>query len=85
LILFEFRGRTIFDGDAPGRQNLVGRFESDHESYRRLNDLVSIAEAADDETAAAALLALGSQGYLRSTTMRGFTADEMRSVIAKAG
>ena len=44
LILFEFRGRTIFEGDAPGRQNLVGWFESDHESYRWLNDLVCIAE-----------------------------------------
>jgi hypothetical protein len=32
-ILFEFRGRTIFEGDEPGRQNLVGWFESDHESY----------------------------------------------------
>ena len=44
LILFEFRGRTIFEGDEPGRQNLVGWFESDHESYRWLNDLVCIAE-----------------------------------------
>ena len=43
-ILFEFRGRTIFEGDEPGRQNLVGWFESDHESYRWLNDLVCIAE-----------------------------------------
>jgi hypothetical protein len=44
LILFEFRGRTIFEGDEPGRQNLVGWFESNHESYRWLNDLVCIAE-----------------------------------------
>jgi len=36
-ILFELRGRTIFEGDE-GRQNLVGWFESDHESYRWLND-----------------------------------------------
>jgi hypothetical protein len=43
-ILFEFRGRTIVEGDEPGRQNLVGWFESDHESYRWLNDLVCIAE-----------------------------------------
>ena len=26
------RGRTIFEGDEPGRQNFVGWFESDHES-----------------------------------------------------
>ena len=43
-ILFEFRGRTIFEGDEPGRQNLVGWFESDHKSYRWLNDVVCIAE-----------------------------------------
>jgi hypothetical protein len=43
-ILFELRGRTIFEGDAPGRQNLVGWFESDHTSYRWLNDVVCIAE-----------------------------------------
>ena len=43
LILFELRGRTIFEGDE-GRQNLVGWFESDHASYRWLNDLVCIAE-----------------------------------------
>jgi hypothetical protein len=39
----ELRGRTIFEGDE-GRQNLVGWFESDHDSYRWLNDLVWIAE-----------------------------------------
>jgi hypothetical protein len=43
-ILFEFRGRTIFEGDEPGRQNLVGWFESDYETYRWLNDLVCVAE-----------------------------------------
>jgi hypothetical protein len=43
-ILFELRGRTIFEGDDPGRQNLVGWLESDHESYGWLNDVVCIAE-----------------------------------------
>jgi len=42
-ILAELRGRTIFKGDE-GRQNVVGWFESDHGSYRWLNDLVCIAE-----------------------------------------
>ena len=45
-ILFELRGRTIFEADEPGRQNLVGWFESDHESYRWLNDVVCIGEGA---------------------------------------
>ena len=43
-ILLELRGRTIFEGDEPGRQSLVGWLESDHESYRWLNDVVCIAE-----------------------------------------
>ena len=48
-------------------------------------DLVCVIDAPDPETLTAALLTLGAQGNLRSTTLRGFTADEMRSVIAKAG
>jgi uncharacterized protein with GYD domain len=48
-------------------------------------DIVTIVEAADDETAAAGLLRLGSQGNLRTCSMRAFTADETRAVIAKAG
>ncbi|MDQ3865694.1 MAG: GYD domain-containing protein [Actinomycetota bacterium] len=47
-------------------------------------DIVTIAEAADDETASAGLLRLASQGNLRTTTMRAFTADEMRSVVEKS-
>jgi hypothetical protein len=50
--IFEFRGRTIFEGDEPGWQNLVGWFESDDESYRWLNDLVCIAEGGISATAA---------------------------------
>ena len=47
-------------------------------------DLVTIIEAADDETAVAGLVRLASQGNLRTTTMRAFTADETRSVIEKS-
>ena len=47
-------------------------------------DLVTVVEAADDETASAGLIRLGTQGNLRTTTMRAFTADEMRSVIEKS-
>lgn len=49
------------------------------------HDLVAIVEAPDDETAAAALLSIAAQGNLRSTTLRAFSADEMRAVIAKTG
>jgi hypothetical protein len=43
-ILFELRGRTVFEGEEPGRQSLVGWLESDHDAYRWLNDVVCIAE-----------------------------------------
>lgn len=47
-------------------------------------DLVATFEAPDEETLAAGLLALAAQGNLRTTTLRAFTAAEMRGVIAKA-
>lgn len=47
-------------------------------------DIVTICDAADDETASAALLRLASQGNLRTTTMRAFSAEEMRSVVEKS-
>jgi uncharacterized protein with GYD domain len=49
------------------------------------HDIVSIADAPDTETLAAALLRLASQGNVRTTTLRALSADEMRGVIAKAG
>ena len=49
------------------------------------HDLVSVVEAPDDETLAAGLLAVASQGSIRTTTLRAFSADEMRGVISKAG
>jgi uncharacterized protein with GYD domain len=48
-------------------------------------DLVSVMEFPDDEDAAAAALRVGSLGSVRSTTTRAFSADEMGSIIAKAG
>jgi uncharacterized protein with GYD domain len=49
------------------------------------HDIVGILEAPDDESAAAALLAVAGQGSIRSQTMRAFSAEEMRGVIGKAG
>ena len=49
------------------------------------HDIVSIVDAPDGETLAAALLMLASQGNVRTTTLRALSADEMRGVIAKAG
>jgi uncharacterized protein with GYD domain len=47
-------------------------------------DLAAILEAADDETVAAGMLRLVAQGTLQAQTLRAFTADEARVVIAKS-
>jgi uncharacterized protein with GYD domain len=49
------------------------------------HDMVSIVEAPDDETLAAVLLRTATLGNIRTTTMRAFRAEEMRSVIGIAG
>jgi uncharacterized protein with GYD domain len=46
------------------------------------HDAVLISEAPDDETAARLALTLGMMGYVRSETMRAFTEDEYRDIIA---
>ena len=48
------------------------------------HDIVGVIEAPDDETATAALLVLGSQGNVRTKTMRAFSAKELRALIQKA-
>lgn len=48
-------------------------------------DLVATVEADDEEGATAALLALGSQGNLRTTTMRAYNAEEMGRITSKLG
>jgi uncharacterized protein with GYD domain len=48
-------------------------------------DIVTVSDFPDGETATAFLLALGSQGNIRTTTMRGFTADEMTGILGKLG
>jgi uncharacterized protein with GYD domain len=49
------------------------------------HDIVGVVEAPDDETLAAGLLAVAGQGNIRTTTLRAFSADEMRGVVSKAG
>lgn len=44
-IVFELRGRTVFNDDrSRGGQTFVGSFESDDERYAWLNDVMCIAE-----------------------------------------
>ena len=47
------------------------------------HDIVAVVDAPDDETLGAGLLAVAGQGNLRTTTLRAFSAEEMRGVIAK--
>ena len=46
-------------------------------------DLVSIIDAPDDRTAMSLLLAAGSQGNVRTQTLRAFSADEIEGVLTK--
>jgi len=45
-------------------------------------DAVVISEGPDDETAAKLALAIGSAGAIRTETLRAFTEDEYRKIIA---
>ena len=41
-------------------------------------------EAADDETATAALLSLSSHGFVRTQTLRAFDSEQMTEIISRA-
>ncbi len=45
-------------------------------------DMVVVAEAPDNATVAKALIALGAQGNISSTTMAALTEDEFKALIA---
>ena len=49
------------------------------------HDIVATVEAPDDEMLAAALLSVAGQGNIRTTTLRAFSREEMRTVIGKVG
>ena len=48
-------------------------------------DAVATFEAPDDETAAGAMLALGMQGNVRTTTMRAFPLAEAEKILGSLG
>jgi uncharacterized protein with GYD domain len=48
------------------------------------HDLVAIVQAPDDETAAAAMLAISSPGGIRTNVLRAFDENEIEAVLAKA-
>jgi uncharacterized protein with GYD domain len=45
-------------------------------------DAIAITEAPDDQTAAKVALSLGSKGAIRTATLRAFTENEYRDIIA---
>ena len=45
-------------------------------------DIVVISEAPNDEAAATTMLAIGAAGNVRTETLRAFTEDEYRNIIA---
>lgn len=45
-------------------------------------DAFAIAEVPDDETVAKLALAIGAMGTVRTETLRGFTEDEYRKIVA---
>jgi uncharacterized protein with GYD domain len=89
LINWTEKGATTFKetiGRAEAGQELAKAFGGSlKEVYWTLGpyDIVAVSEAPDDETATAFALALGSQGNVRTLTMRAFDADEMLGIIAK--
>ena len=48
-------------------------------------DMVCVADFPDEETGVAALLRVGSLGFIRSKTLRAFGAQEMAGIVARAG
>jgi uncharacterized protein with GYD domain len=48
-------------------------------------DIVSIAQAADEESISAFLLELASAGNLKTTTLRAYDRDEMSGVLERLG
>lgn len=46
-------------------------------------DVVTICEAPDDEAATALSLSVSARGYVKTQTMRAFSAPEMKSILGK--
>jgi len=73
-----------------------GRIDAARKAYRALGaelkafylvmgryDVVALVEAPDDTTAVKAALALGSKGNVSSETLRAFSEEEFRKIVAE--
>jgi len=93
LMLFRFTGRGIENiKDSPAR------VEAAKKAFQALGaqvkafyllmgayDTAFVVEAPDDETIMKASLNLGSQGSVRTETLRAFTEEEYKKIIAGLG
>jgi uncharacterized protein with GYD domain len=70
---------------AEAAQQLAGKFGGTLDVHWTVGpyDIVAISTFPDDESATAFALMAGSQGNIRTSTLRAYSADEMRSIIAK--
>jgi uncharacterized protein with GYD domain len=90
LIDWTEQGVSKFQESVDRYEAAQGQFEAMGVSFQDIywtlgtHDIVSVVEAPDGETLAAALLKLASAGNLRTTTLRAFNAEEMRGIIQKA-
>ena len=90
LVTWTEKGVQDFRGSVDRTEAALDQLRStgvEFDTYWTLGayDMVSIVEAPDDQTVTAALLSAAGLGNIRTTTQRAFRAEEMRSVIAKAG
>lgn len=67
------------------REQLAGLGVSIKDFYLTMGeyDIVTVVEAPDHTTAAKALIALGAQGNISTTTLAALTEDEFRTVLAE--
>ncbi len=81
---------------AKDAKNALGRFEQGQATVEQAGgriigtwwtqgryDVVVAAEFPDDEAASAVALAVGMSGYVRTETLRAYTAEEMQRILQK--
>jgi uncharacterized protein with GYD domain len=74
-------GGARLDAAKQGLQALGGELKGWYLTMGRY-DVVFIFEAPDDETAAKGVLTLAAQGNVRTETMRAFSEEEYRAILA---
>ena len=93
IILINYTDQGIRNiKDSPGRLDAARQAMKDmggelKDTYLTIgaHDLVAIVEAPSDEVLAKFALTVGSQGNVRTTTLRAFTEAEYRGIIQSLG